>query len=103
MKELCNMAEKGRSTKCIPIWNALVAVTEWWNGTPVKGGSLDRDELEKMMIAAASRGERLFTESEVKRAIDSAVSGMSNTLGGDSSDVRSVLYHLLQQSPDNEE
>ncbi len=62
---------KMRSTKAIQIWDAIHSVVCWWNETPVKGGALDLDGLEKMMVKASGESiEHSFTYSEVKAMLE---------------------------------
>lgn len=43
----------------IPVWLARHAFTEWWNGTPIKGGTLDREKLsEALRTVACSHPQR---------------------------------------------
>lgn len=67
-----------RSTKAIQIWNAIHSVVCWWNETPVKGGALDLDTLEAMMVKASGESiERSFTHAEVKTVLEDMRSWIS--------------------------
>ncbi len=37
----------------LPLWLARHAFTEWWNGTPIKGGTLDREKLSEALRTVA--------------------------------------------------